>query len=132
MTNIGPAMRIGETYEYTIPGYETVWWNISRAKWEVRDPANVEVTVPIERDQMQAIADRNDFDPDHLATVDETQPGIGAPIFIEDEVAYILIDGTHRCVKALRADRPFYAQLLTHAANERCLLRGDLRLRVPR
>lgn len=117
-----------ETYQYTIPGYETVWWNVTAAKAEVAK-GHTFTTVPIAREEMQGIATRNDFDEAHLAAVDDTQPGIGAPLYIPGEgVIYILIDGTHRCVKALRAGRTFSAQLLTNEAAMRCVLRGDARL----
>lgn len=117
-----------ETYQYSMPGYDDVWWNVSRAKDEIA-AGHILTTVPIERDQMEGIAEKCGFDEARLDRVDDSQPGIGAPLLIPDEgIIYVLIDGTHRCVKALRAGRIFSAQLLTDDAAARCVMSGDARL----
>lgn len=98
-------------------------WNINQAKVEVATASSVIATVEIERDQMQIIATRSEFDEAHLPRVDITQPGIGAPVVLPDgSVAFILIDGTHRCVRAYREGRPFFARLLTDEAAARCVI----------
>lgn len=128
------VMRIGESFSYNVPGYAQFCWSISRAKYEALDPANVEFTAEVPREQLTYIAANNDFDEAHLARVDITQPGIAAPLKSPPEfggqVTHILIDGTHRAINALRTGQPFYARILTVEAGNRCLMTGDDRLKV--
>jgi hypothetical protein len=118
-----------ETFRYDIPGYQTLVWNVTRAKAEIA-AGQVLATVPIVPEEMAAIEAKNGFDPAHLDQVDHTQPGIGAPFWWKGQVQYLLIDGTHRCVKAHRAGAEFQVRLLTDRGARRCLLAGDKRLRV--
>jgi hypothetical protein len=50
------------------------------------------------------------------------KPGIAAPLVFDGRIAYVLIDGQHRCARALRDGIVFKAQLLTDAAARLCLI----------
>jgi hypothetical protein len=127
------CIRIGETFTYTVTGYDDFCWNVSRARWEVLE-GHVDFVAELPREQMLYIFEHNDFQETHLHRIDVTKPGIAVPLKSPPEygghVAHILIDGTHRCVQALRTGRPFSAHILTAEAAARCLLHGDDRLKV--
>lgn len=122
----------GQTFHYDVPGYARCWWDINLAREEA-DAGHLVATAEIDRDQMQEISERNEFDEAKVELVDDSLPGIGAPLRIPPQfgtgIAYILIDGTHRCIKALRHGRIFKARLLTDEAADRCWIAGDERLR---
>ena len=116
-------LALGATYQYDVPGHAPVFWDVAAALREV-EAGHVEVTVPIDREEMAGIRQNCHWDAAKIDHVDPTIPGIGAPLMLPDEkvVIYILIDGTHRCVRALRDGLPFHARLLTFEAAKRCLL----------
>lgn len=114
-------------FTYEVPGFAPVHWDITFAIAEA-EAGHVVATVAIEPEHMAAIRAGNAWDAAKLDTVDPTIPGIGAPIIIEGKVIYILIDGTHRCVRCLRDGLPFHARLLTDEAARRCVLSGPAAL----
>ena len=111
-------------FTYTIPDVGGITWDINRAMAEV-DAGQVLATLEVPRDQLESIREKNSWDPGVVAKADPSQPGIGAPIVHEGRVIYVLIDGTHRAVRALQDGVPFMACLLTDEAARRCVLRGD-------
>ncbi len=116
------------TYSYEVPGVGTVWFNVDQALREVDTPGSVLMTVEIEREELAAIQRRNFWIPERIDAVDPTIPGIGVPLSHAGQLFYILIDGTHRAVKALRDGVKFEARLLTDAAARRCFIDGPREL----
>jgi hypothetical protein len=113
-----------ETYTFTCPGQEPpTRWNVSYAKQLVGCGCIV-ATVDIDRQTMMDISTRNEWNPAKLPYVDPSDPGIAAPFVHEGALIYILIDGTHRCVKALQQGVPFRAHLLTDDAARACHIEG--------
>lgn len=116
--------RQEEVFVYTIPNEkEPLRWDVLHAKALIGAGEKVG-TVTVELDQMAIIARKNDWDPAHLPNVDPSRPGIGAPCVFEGRRIYILIDGTHRCVRSLMEGRAFVVDLLTDAASLRCFIDG--------
>lgn len=120
-----------QTFRYEIPGEPDIVWNIDRARELVRDQANVAATVPIREPDAREIAESNSWEEAHLANVDPNEPGIGAPILYKGMISYVLIDGQHRNVRALREGRTFTARLLTDEASRACVILGDDHPRMP-
>lgn len=118
------AIAKTERFEYLIPGYAPLVWNIVLAKQLAADPRWVESIVTIGRSEMRAITERNSWEPSRVADVNIADPGIGAPFIWEGTASYLLIDGTHRCVRAYRERKPFAVRLLTDEAARRCYISG--------
>lgn len=111
-----------ETFLFTPEnGEPPIRWNVSYAKQLVAAGYYVALK-PVDRETMQQISERNSWDPAHVETVDETTPGIAAPYLHEGTLIYILIDGIHRCVKALRKGTSFHAYLLSYEAETACVM----------
>ena len=109
-----------EGFTYEIPGVGEMIWNVALAKALIASRYVEEVT--LEPSEMQAIAERSSYDEAHLKDVDPAIPGIGAPMIWEGQIIYVLIDGIHRCVRALREQRPFLARLLTDEDARLCVV----------
>lgn len=114
-----------EFFDYQIDdahGGGYVRWDVTAAKAAVAAGAVItRSTMALE--DMAEIAARNDWDEAVVAKADPAQPGIAAPIIVPGlGVVYTLIDGTHRCVAALRRGQPFVADLLTDEASRRCIV----------
>jgi hypothetical protein len=120
-----------QTYRYTIPGERDIAWDVELARFLVRNPANVVTTVTLDLASQQDIAAKNEIEEAHLPKVDPSEPGIGAALYDEGHIAYVLIDGQHRNVRAMRDGVPFRVHLLTDAASRRCLIEGDDHPRMP-
>ena len=111
---------IPETFDYDISQVGRITWNVTLAKQLIarRDQG----LVIIERVEMQAIADWSAFDEAHIRDVNPQVPGIGAPILWEGRIIFVLIDGIHRNVRALREGLSFQARLLTDEDARRCVI----------
>lgn len=116
------ALR-GEMFEYVVPDHGTLVWNVTIAKLEAAE-GNLIATVEMSREDMAGVVRQNSFEEAHLADVDITLPGVGAPVVWENKILYVMIDGTHRCVRAYREDKPFVVQLLTDEAAKRSFVGG--------
>jgi len=103
---------------------QTIRWNVTQAQAEIA-AGHVLARSEIAPSDMQAIADSNEWTEEGVANADAALDGIAAPILALGVVIYVLIDGTHRCVRALREGRPFFAKLLTDDANRRCVIDAD-------
>ena len=112
-----------ETFTYEIPGYGTLHWNVTHAQRAVA-AGQVEAHVTVDREQLAAIAAKNEWTQARVDQADPTIPGIGAPVIWQGQIIYILIDGTHRAVRAHQTGVPFEADLLTEAASRACLIAG--------
>jgi len=118
----------GDTFEYQIPGYEPILWSVRRAERALAE-GELMATVDMTLEQMRMVVERNYVDPAHLDRVDPSAPGIGAPLVWEGAIQYILIDGNHRCARALRDGRLSYrVRLLTDAGAQAAFLSGPLDL----
>jgi hypothetical protein len=111
-----------EVFRYNVPGVGEVVWDITLAKQCVELPGGVLTVVDIPLDEMARIVARNTHDPTRLPHVDPSHPGIAAPLVFDGRVAYVLIDGQHRCARALQEGIVFKAQLLADAAARLCML----------
>jgi hypothetical protein len=112
-----------EVYHHDIPGVGRITWDIGRAKRQLDAGHIVQpAPAPIDPAVMQHIADHNEYDDAVVASANPKEWGIAAPILWQGAIQYVLIDGTHRCIKALREGKPFYAYLLTDEAARACLL----------
>lgn len=116
-----PEVLFAETYSYEIPGHAPMLWNVSQAIIECEN-GHVDAVVPIAHAEMAGIVNQCGWDEAHLARADPERPGIAAPIRLDGVVFFILIDGTHRCVRAYREQRPFLARCLSLEAAQRCVL----------
>lgn len=118
---------IHDTFVYEIPGYEPFMWDVTIAQQLVAAGA-IEATIAMPFEDMAEVVSKNDVVPEHVDRVDPTIPGIAAPIInpclTPRGISYVLIDGTHRCAKALRQQQPFIVYLLTDVAARRALLSG--------
>ena len=114
--------RLGdETFQYDIPGHPPVCWNVTAAKRAVA-AGQVVARVTVPPDQLAAISQKNDWTQAGVDRADPTVPGIGAPLIWDGGILYVLIDGTHRAVRALQTGVPFDADLLTDDASRACLI----------
>lgn len=116
-----------EAFTFTTVLGETFTWDITRAREHVekQDVAGLD-EIPI--GVLQEIAASNEWEQSVVDKADPSRPGIAAPIVAMGQVIYILVDGTHRAVKALQQGRTFSAWLLTPAANRACLVRCEGRV----
>lgn len=117
-----------EEFAYTYPGKGVTRWNITYAKQLVSAGFVIGLPIEIAREQMHAIITRNEFDIRKLVHVDDSEPGIAAPLVHKGQIIYQLIDGVHRCAKAYFGGRPFRAHLLTDKASRACWIDGPLEL----
>lgn len=123
-----------ETYTHTFDregvDYAPLVYDITLAKFLIEKTPREAIlaTVSIDREAMAEIAERNDWNEAHLTEVDIADPGIGAPFLWNNAIEYLLIDGTHRCVRAMREGKTFRAHLLSDDAAKRCLISADKRL----
>jgi hypothetical protein len=124
-----------QTFAYDVPGYaEPVRWDISRAKAQVAAGKIVGWDEPPPA-ILQRIADRYEWEEAVVETADPNEVGIGAPLIwtvkagaARPTIMYVLIDGTHRAVKALRTGAPFKVAMLTDEASRACILSGPQEL----
>ena len=120
-----------EAYTYTFDSGEAIVWNVDEAKRLIARRRVDIIDVP--REELAVIKARNEWSPPRVAQVDPTIPGIGAPILFDGNIGYILIDGTHRCVRALELDIPFKVALLTDEDSRAAIVatRGGGERRIP-
>jgi len=71
--------------------------------------------IVLSRDELTHFANRQQFDDSHVAHVNN-EPGIVGVI----DSHFILIDGIHRAVRALRSGKPFLAYALTAEETAAC------------
>jgi hypothetical protein len=116
-----------EAFTFTTILGETFTWDITRARDHVQR-GDVVGLDEIPRGVLAEIAASNDWQQDVVDKADPSKHGIAAPIVALGEVIYILVDGTHRAVRALQQGQPFSAWLLTPEANRACLVRCEGRV----
>lgn len=116
-----------EAFTFTTILGETFTWDITRARDHVQrgDVAGLD---EIPRGVLAEIAASNDWKQDVVDKADPSKHGIAAPIVALGQVIYILVDGTHRAVRALQQGQTFSAWLLTPEANRACLVRCEGRV----
>lgn len=117
-----------ETFEYTIEAVGSILWNVTLAKQLIERRYHAVVDIAVS--DMQDIVERNEYDPNHLKNVDPTCPAIAAPILWEKKIIYVMIDGIHRCARALQDGLPFQAKLLTDDDARACWINGPMELMV--
>lgn len=127
---IGDGYAKVEWFEYRIEGEPgTLIWNVTKARALVASGHGTFDCVPISREVMQDIANQNEWDPSHVAKADPALPGIASPLIVPNNlhgmvgdrvIIYQIIDGIHRCVRALQLGLPFSAHLLTDEAARAC------------
>jgi hypothetical protein len=119
-----------QIYTYTIApegGGGSLSWNASLAGALVKALPREPLEVPLEA--MRDIVRRNDYDPARLPHVAPRQPGIAVQIFEFDHtLAWVLIDGTHRCARALQEHRAFWVYPLLAWESRLCFLGGRVDL----
>jgi hypothetical protein len=128
MTDRRPPIVIAlpsEVFTYTFIDGRRMMWNIDRAKAILDSGRGMFQTIALTRDAMQDTLTNNDIDAAKLAAADPAQPGIGAPCCFAGHCFYLLIDGTHRAVKALQTNVGFDVRLLTDEAARECLMMAD-------
>jgi hypothetical protein len=99
------------TFTYDMP-YGRYIWNVTAALTLVQ--LIPRTLYPVPADSQQRIADSTTYDPAHVATVNPDAPGIVAPLFNMESHTWenVLIDGTHRAVRAWQLTQPFQAYQL--------------------
>lgn len=112
-----------EAFTFTTILGDAITWDVTRARDHVTR-GNVVGFSEIPVSTLAEIAALNAWQEDVVATADPTQHGIAAPIVAMGHVIYVLIDGTHRAVRALRDHVPFSAWLLNDVANRDCVVRA--------
>jgi hypothetical protein len=119
----------GETFWYF---HEMYIFDVDKANELVCDGRE-----PVELDEQSvrmSLAERAELNPEHVARVDPSRPGIIAHVQYRTEngelfKGHVLIDGNHRAARCLELERPFLAYLLTEAESRAILLRSpDLKL----
>lgn len=117
-----------QTFVYSVPGYDLpLRWDIGRAKAQV-EAGHVLASVFMQKAQLQEVAERDEWDENHLAHVDPRSPGIAVPVIWEGQITYVLIDGVHRAVRNLREGNAFLVALLTDDAARACFIDGPREL----
>lgn len=129
LSRLRPVLRFErfKRYHYDVPGYGVLVWDIIRAKQAVARGETV-ARLPVPPPEMENIMRRCDWDAQHLAHVDITQPGIAAPFRWQGQTIYVPIDGIHRVVRAYREGKGMEMDLLTDEASRACLLSGPREL----
>ena len=114
-----------ETFTYDVPNVGSVKWDISRARLQAA-AGFVVATSEVSRETLQGISARYQYDEAVVATADPLEPGLAAPLIFPEtgEAMWVLIDGTHRAVKALRENVPFTVQHLSAEASRACIIEG--------
>jgi hypothetical protein len=114
-----------EAFTFTTILGDVFTWDITRARELVQaGGANVIGLSEIPPSVLAEIAVSNEWQQAVVDKADPTQHGIAAPVVAFGQVIYILIDGTHRAVKALHDRTPFCAWMLSDKANRACLVRA--------
>jgi hypothetical protein len=115
------------TFSYNTDSLGRLTWNVTKALALVQEHGSPLVEVP--REVMEQVRDHYRYreEPDWRAVVDAadpTVPGVGAGFWHPDfkEWYTVLIDGTHRCVRAVELHLPFHAYLLSPQDSYACLL----------
>lgn len=111
-----------EAFTFTVNTGEVLQWNITKAK-ELVAAGHVVGKEDLDVATMASIARSNEWTADGVAAADASEPGIAAPVVGPDgETIFVIIDGVHRCVRAMLDSKPWAAWLLTLEANAACLL----------
>ena len=127
-------------FTYTFDNGDVIIWNADEAE-KLLSAGGHRETIPVDREQMEVLMARCEWDAKHVETANPDQPGIGAPVKLVDpkdireaggrDVIYIIIDGIHRCVRAYMEQRPFHVRLLTDAASRACVVHCTNLNRLP-
>lgn len=118
-----------ESYTYNFDRGGSITWDIGLAKrWVKTQLAKglpiIEVKIDLE--EMAKMIARATINAEHLSNVDPDSPGIGTPIIIDDgSIAYVLIDGHHRCARSLQENKPYNVYLLSDSASQSCIIRSS-------
>jgi len=113
-----------EYFTYTFPDGGVITWDITEAKRRIA-AGEILVRTVMPRHQLENLARQNDWSQAVVDRADPSIPGIGAPIIHDNEIIYVLIDGTHRAVHALQAGQVDYTvDLLSDAAARACVLKA--------
>ena len=117
-------------YTYTLQeGRGSMTWYVTLAQ-EIVAQGGLDIEEVV-REQQQHIATHYDITEAKVARAHIGTPGIAAPFIWQGNstiappgIVYILIDGTHRAVRAYRERKPFYCYVLSPAQSRACLLSG--------
>lgn len=111
-----------ETFDYDVPGLGRWTWDVTAAKHILTTWTRE--AWPIPEEVMENIARQYSYAEERLPLVDPTVPDIAASFWYpaEQRRVLVLIDGTHRCVRARREGLPFHVFLLSEAESDSCLL----------
>jgi hypothetical protein len=120
-----------EVYTYTFHNGDEVMWDISMAKHIVEThPEAIVKTIELPTDVLRDLSTHNEWTEERVKSCDPSQPGLAAVVMGKrdgdgpDVPQYfaIVIDGTHRGVKALREGKPFSVRVLSDTASRACAL----------
>ena len=114
-----------EAFTFTTIFGDVFTWDITRAREFAQ--AGGEHVVGLSEIPPQVLAEiaaSNEWQQDVVDKADPSQHGIAAPMVAAGQIIYVLIDGTHRAVKALQTRQTFCAWMLSDKANRACLVRG--------
>ena len=109
-----------ELFEYTIPGHAPMKWNVTLARYLLREPHARVMRTPLTPDLMREFLQHVEINPAQVAKADTSRPGIAAPYVLDGATCYMVIDGAHRIAKALQHNVTFYVDILTDRAAKRC------------
>lgn len=116
-----------EAFTFTTILGDVLMWDVTKAREEVERNEVVGLS-EIPPMTLAEIAASNEWTRAGVEAADPSKHGIAAPVVAFGQVIYVLIDGTHRAVRALKDKKPFSAWMLNDAANRRCLVRGKKEL----
>lgn len=121
---IGAELTRQQTFTYEIPGRTPLVWDVNAA-FEAVARGEIDGWTELPPEALAHIARANVYDEAAVERADPTAYGIAVEVRHSDGRDYsILIDGTHRAVKAYRDGVPFRAVILTRAAARACMLEG--------
>ena len=119
-----------EAFTFTTIYGDVITWDITHAREQVRT-RQIAGLHEIPRDVLAEIAAANEWTQAGVDAADVSRHGISAPLVANGRVVYILIDGTHRAVRALQTNKPFCVWLLTDEGNRDCIVNTTQPALVP-
>jgi len=130
LCHLREAVRF-EVYRYNINGIGYILYDINKARECIAERSEMrDIEVPA--DEMPSIC--NNLDGEDEARIEAADPGtngIGATLLWEGERVILLIDGQHRCAKAMRLGIPFHIDLLTDDDLRECIISVPMEGLIP-
>ena len=117
------------TYTSAVPGYPDLMFDVDLAE-KLAQAGLVVHLLDVPREALEHVAQNNSVDASRVPHVDVSQPGLAIEAYSPDEqLCFIIIDGTHRACKALMTGETFKVRMLHPLAARACCMNGVEKLR---